>query len=89
MSGSETSDSGFGTMRHDIESYVGPDVGEVDVLRVNHHGSHHSSNAVFMAAGLFGLVDLKAITDFFDVRGEGPTQIAKCRVAFLSVFVRW
>jgi len=46
----ETSDSGFGTKRHDIESYAGPDVGEVDVLRVNHHGSHHSSNSVFMAA---------------------------------------
>ena len=46
----ETSSNGFGTARHDVESYAGRDVGEVDVLRVNHHGSHHSSNATFIAA---------------------------------------
>jgi hypothetical protein len=35
---------------HDVESYLAPDVGEVDVLRVNHHGSDHSSNSNFIAA---------------------------------------
>ena len=40
----------YGTKNHDIESYVATDVGEVDVLRLNHHGSDHSSNASFIAA---------------------------------------
>jgi hypothetical protein len=33
---------------HDIETSVAYDVGDVDVLRVHHHGSDHSSNATFL-----------------------------------------
>ncbi|MBT6491026.1 MAG: MBL fold metallo-hydrolase [Deltaproteobacteria bacterium] len=32
---------------NDIESYISKDVGGVEVYRVNHHGSGHSSNACF------------------------------------------
>ncbi len=32
----------------DVESFVAPDVGDVDVLRVNHHGSSSSSNETFL-----------------------------------------
>jgi beta-lactamase superfamily II metal-dependent hydrolase len=45
----ETADSGYGTKTHDVETYVGREVGEVDVLQVNHHGSDHSTNANFVA----------------------------------------
>ena len=34
----------------DIESHVAGEVGEVAVLRVNHHGSETSSNSLFLAA---------------------------------------
>lgn len=34
----------------DIETSVGPEVGPVEVLRVNHHGSAYSSNRAFLAA---------------------------------------
>jgi beta-lactamase superfamily II metal-dependent hydrolase len=34
----------------DVESHVARRVGQVDVLRVSHHGSSASSNAVFLAA---------------------------------------
>jgi beta-lactamase superfamily II metal-dependent hydrolase len=40
--------SGFGYSYHDIELSVAPEVGDVDVYRVNHHGSAHSSNASFI-----------------------------------------
>jgi beta-lactamase superfamily II metal-dependent hydrolase len=33
---------------HDVETRVAPAVGDVDVYRVNHHGSAHSSNATFL-----------------------------------------
>jgi beta-lactamase superfamily II metal-dependent hydrolase len=33
---------------HDVETRVAPTVGDVDVYRVNHHGSAHSSNATFL-----------------------------------------
>jgi beta-lactamase superfamily II metal-dependent hydrolase len=33
---------------HDVETPVAPMVGDVDVYRVNHHGSAHSSNATFL-----------------------------------------
>ena len=32
----------------DVESFVAPDVGDVDVLRVNHHSSSSSSNETFL-----------------------------------------
>ncbi len=34
----------------DIETSVGPEIGPVEVLRVNHHGSAYSSNCSFLAA---------------------------------------
>ena len=40
--------SEFGYVYHDIELSVVAEVGDVDVLKVNHHGSDHSSNATFV-----------------------------------------
>jgi competence protein ComEC len=37
------------TSYHDIETSVGPEVGDVDVYRVNHHGSRYSSNNYFLS----------------------------------------
>ena len=34
---------------HDIETSVGPEVGMVDIYRVNHHGSYTSSNSSFLS----------------------------------------
>lgn len=42
--------SGFQTDNYkDIETSVAPDVGQVEVYKVNHHGSRHSSNDVWLA----------------------------------------
>jgi beta-lactamase superfamily II metal-dependent hydrolase len=41
-------DSAYDYTYHDIELSAALDVGDVDVLRVNHHGSDHSSNATFV-----------------------------------------
>lgn len=39
----------FGYTYHDIETEVARRLPDVDVYRVNHHGSDHSSNATFLA----------------------------------------
>jgi beta-lactamase superfamily II metal-dependent hydrolase len=39
---------GFGYIYHDIELSTAPEVGDVDVLKANHHGSSHSSSATFI-----------------------------------------
>lgn len=39
---------GFGYTYHDIELSTAPEVGDVDVYKVNHHGSSHSSSATFV-----------------------------------------
>lgn len=44
----ETVRSRFGYTYHDIESSVADKVGMVEALRVNHHGSSHSSNEYFI-----------------------------------------
>ncbi len=40
--------SGFGYSYHDIELSAAPEVGDVDVYRVNHHGSSYSSSSTFI-----------------------------------------
>ncbi len=45
----ETADSGYGIKYHDVESYLARDVGEMDILLVNHHGSDHSNNPTFVS----------------------------------------
>ncbi len=44
----EYSDGGYGYAYHDIEWSVAPEVGDVDVYRVNHHGADHSSSPTFV-----------------------------------------
>lgn len=39
---------GFGYTYHDIELSVAPEVGDMDVYKVNHHASSHSSSATFV-----------------------------------------
>ena len=39
---------GFGYTYHDIELNIAPEVGDMDVYKVNHHGSSHSSSATFI-----------------------------------------
>jgi beta-lactamase superfamily II metal-dependent hydrolase len=40
--------SEYGYTYHDIELSAAPEVGDVEIYRVNHHGSDHSSNATFV-----------------------------------------
>ena len=48
LSGGHVVGRGGGFSYHDLESAVAPAVGDIDVLRVNHHGSAHSSNDTFL-----------------------------------------
>jgi beta-lactamase superfamily II metal-dependent hydrolase len=38
-----------GSSEHDVESYLAADIAEVDILKVNHHGSDHSTNPTFVS----------------------------------------
>ncbi|HPF35904.1 MAG TPA: MBL fold metallo-hydrolase [Candidatus Krumholzibacteria bacterium] len=42
--------TGGGSSEADVESLIGAQVGDVEVYRVNHHGSYTSSNAAFLDA---------------------------------------
>lgn len=42
--------TGGGSSEADVETLIGPQVGDVEVYRVNHHGSYTSSNAAFLDA---------------------------------------
>jgi len=42
--------TGGGSSEADVESVIGTQVGDVEVYRVNHHGSYTSSNAAFLDA---------------------------------------
>jgi hypothetical protein len=44
----EQAASPFGYAYHDVESVVARGLPDIDVLRVNHHGSQHSSNPTFL-----------------------------------------
>jgi hypothetical protein len=45
----ETAPGDFGYTYHDVETRVARKLPDVDVYRVSHHGSHHSSNPTFLA----------------------------------------
>jgi beta-lactamase superfamily II metal-dependent hydrolase len=45
----ERAASTFGWSYHDLETRLARSLGDVDVYRVNHHGSAHSSNATLLA----------------------------------------
>ena len=44
----EDYNSQFNYQYHDTETCLANDLGEVDIYRVNHHGSDHSSNVAFI-----------------------------------------
>jgi beta-lactamase superfamily II metal-dependent hydrolase len=44
----ETTES-YGTKMHDVETNVGLEIGEMDILMLNHHGSDHSTNSTFVS----------------------------------------
>lgn len=44
----EYATSSFGYKYNDVESYIAPLVGQVELYHANHHGSSHSSNQYFM-----------------------------------------
>jgi beta-lactamase superfamily II metal-dependent hydrolase len=46
----EDATSSFGYYYTDIESVYGPAIGDVEIYRVNHHGSSHSTNLAFLSA---------------------------------------
>jgi hypothetical protein len=57
--------SDFGYSYHDIEQAVAPLVKDVDVYRVNHHGSSHSSSPTFLA-------QLRPRVSIIDLASEDP-----------------
>lgn len=42
--------SGYGYTYNDVESVIAPRIGQVEILRVNHHGSGHSTNQAYVNA---------------------------------------
>jgi len=40
--------SDFGYSYNDVESIIAPLIGEIEILHVNHHGSSHSSNQLYL-----------------------------------------
>jgi beta-lactamase superfamily II metal-dependent hydrolase len=70
--------SQFGYQYHDTETCLANDVQEVDIYRVNHHGSDHSSNSAFIAA----LKPQAAIISVGDANPYGhPRQVVMDRLS--------
>lgn len=42
--------SGYGYTYNDVESVIAPRIGQVEILRANHHGSEHSTNQAYVNA---------------------------------------
>jgi hypothetical protein len=40
--------SGYNYTYNDVESAIAPGIGQVEILRVNHHGSRHSTNQAYV-----------------------------------------
>ena len=73
---------GFGYTYHDIELSVAPKVGDVDVYKVNHHASLHSTSSTFI-----GQIDPEvSIVTVGDSNTYGhPTQLVMDRLLATSV----
>jgi beta-lactamase superfamily II metal-dependent hydrolase len=68
---------------HDIETSVGPRVGDLEVYRVDHHGAQYSSNANFLAA-----IDPNVAIISVGSNSYGhPTQVALDRIAAAGAFI--
>ena len=61
----ETLVSDFGYSYHDIEYAVAPLAGDIDVYRVNHHGSEYSSSPTFLA-------ELQPRVNLIEVGNDNP-----------------
>lgn len=68
---------------HDIETSVGPRVGDLEVMHVDHHGASYSSNATFLAA----LSPEVAVISVGSNTYGHPTQPALDRLAAAGAFV--
>lgn len=44
----EYATSAYGYTYNDVETVIAPKIGQVEILRVNHHGSAHSSNQIYI-----------------------------------------
>ena len=77
----ETLITDFGTSYHDIEQDVAPRVADIDVYRVNHHGSAHSSSPTLLDQ----MKPRVSIIEVDDDNGDGhPHQATVDRLAALG-----
>ena len=79
--------SGFNTGGYaDVESVVGPAIGQVEVYKVNHHASRYSSNPTFLAsiAPKIGIVSVGPSNGF-----GHPTAEAMSRLHAANILTYW